>query len=255
MLTISDLWRQVAEFPEDLGPRAVLADALLERGDPRGELITLQCAEITYVTRPRIQQLIEQHWETWLGELTAILDPDVTRFERGVLHRLGIGMRTTPASAYAQPFSNRELATVDDVRPTYVGPAHYASVIAALPRIPHELGVHTPDLLPHLVAQRATWPMIERLHYAHRASFTWQRRPPSLLDLMLDLARVFPAISELHLYPRGLPHLGELPDVTARIPSLFLRLHKIVLHDLRWLRGHFGHEDRLGKLPLVELVY
>ena len=250
---IASLWRLVAESPVDLGLRVVLADALLERGDSRGELMSLQCAEITYVTRPRIQQLIDAHWNEWLGELVPILDPEVTRFERGTLARIGIGLRTTPAAAYERPFTHRELATVDDVRPAYVGPAHYATVLAQLPRIPRTLGIHTPDALPHLEAIRPTWPMVRSLHYAHQASFTWQRRPSALIDLVSDLSAVFPAITELHLHPLGLPHLGELPDVAARVPRLFRHVSQIVIHQQSWLRSHFGHEAKLAALPLVRL--
>lgn len=37
------LWQRVAAHPDDEEARRVLADALLERGDPRGELIAVQC--------------------------------------------------------------------------------------------------------------------------------------------------------------------------------------------------------------------
>ncbi|MBA3541481.1 MAG: TIGR02996 domain-containing protein [Deltaproteobacteria bacterium] len=39
-----DLIAAVAEAPDDDAPRLVYADWLMERGDPRGELVALQCA-------------------------------------------------------------------------------------------------------------------------------------------------------------------------------------------------------------------
>jgi uncharacterized protein (TIGR02996 family) len=43
--TVTDsLFRAVLDAPDDEAPRLVYADALLERGDPRGEFIQIQCA-------------------------------------------------------------------------------------------------------------------------------------------------------------------------------------------------------------------
>ena len=42
MVSDAELLAQIYANPDDDALRAVYADALLERGDPRGELITLQ---------------------------------------------------------------------------------------------------------------------------------------------------------------------------------------------------------------------
>ena len=65
--------------PDDDAPRLVLADWLSERGDPRGELISVQCAAqhatggalARHVNRA--SALLERHGETWLGEIRRIV--------------------------------------------------------------------------------------------------------------------------------------------------------------------------------------
>ena len=71
--------------PEDDGLRLVYADALLERGDPRGELIALQCrGELDRDQRRREKELLEVHGKAWLGDLAPIVMGGY-RFERGFL--------------------------------------------------------------------------------------------------------------------------------------------------------------------------
>lgn len=83
------LWAQHVEHPGDLDLRAVLADALIASGDPRGEFIALQLriAEGTADAGAprRSKRLLDAH-----GELWAIRVPHViTRvFERGFLVRV-----------------------------------------------------------------------------------------------------------------------------------------------------------------------
>lgn len=71
--------------PDDDGPRLVYADALLERGDPRGELIALQCrGELDRDQKRREKELLEVHGKAWLGDLAPIVMGGY-RFERGFL--------------------------------------------------------------------------------------------------------------------------------------------------------------------------
>jgi uncharacterized protein (TIGR02996 family) len=78
---IEALLAAVYDAPDDEAPRLVYADALLERGDPRGELITLQ---IQGRDPRRERELIETHGKRWLGELAPIVMAGY-RFERGFL--------------------------------------------------------------------------------------------------------------------------------------------------------------------------
>lgn len=86
-------WDRVYEAPQELGPRRVLADALLERGDPRGEFITLQLAaderRIDKAQRARMQELYDLHSFAWLGPLAEALQRSAT-FKRGFLDRARI---------------------------------------------------------------------------------------------------------------------------------------------------------------------
>jgi uncharacterized protein (TIGR02996 family) len=79
----------VLETPTDLSRRLVVGDALLERGDPRGEFIALQrrrherptldmfCRE---AIGERERLLARRHQKAWLGPLAAVLDQPQFRF-------------------------------------------------------------------------------------------------------------------------------------------------------------------------------
>ncbi|MCA9668830.1 MAG: TIGR02996 domain-containing protein [Myxococcales bacterium] len=71
-----ELSAAVIENLDDLAAVGVYADALNERGDPRGELIALQLAdergEASAKQQKRIQTLIKAYESEWLGALTAV---------------------------------------------------------------------------------------------------------------------------------------------------------------------------------------
>ena len=87
---LDELYAQAARNADDLGLRAVLADALQAAGDPRGELITLQLAIAEGATDPKLHRraamLLDAHFATWTAELPS-LSPTQSRFERGFLVR------------------------------------------------------------------------------------------------------------------------------------------------------------------------
>jgi len=75
------LLAEIAEHPEDDDLRQVYADHLIERGDPRGELIMLQ---LSGSDPKRERKLLEQHARSWLGSLAPLArDWRHYRFERG----------------------------------------------------------------------------------------------------------------------------------------------------------------------------
>jgi uncharacterized protein (TIGR02996 family) len=86
--SVEHLFRAVYETPTDDGLRVVLADALIERNDPRGELINVQLSLVSdpddRALRAREKELIDAHGRGWLGELAPILMAEF-RFERGFL--------------------------------------------------------------------------------------------------------------------------------------------------------------------------
>ena len=73
----------VYESPDDDGPRSVYADYLLQRGDPRGELIASQLApgRAKPGQRQRERDLLAEHAAEWTSELG--IDPVHVTFERG----------------------------------------------------------------------------------------------------------------------------------------------------------------------------
>lgn len=80
---VDELVARVHAEPDDDGARHVLADALLERGDPRGELIALQLAPKR--DRRRERQLLRHHLASWLAPLDSVVVAKTAVFERGFL--------------------------------------------------------------------------------------------------------------------------------------------------------------------------
>lgn len=62
------LFSAILAAPSDDRPRRVLADWLLERGDPRGEFIVCQLAT-SPTERARAKKLLTQHALEWIGPL------------------------------------------------------------------------------------------------------------------------------------------------------------------------------------------
>ena len=78
---VADLYAAVYANPEDDGLRQVLADALISRGDPRGEFIQLQYDDRRDQSGAR--RLMQLHGMTWLGSLRGKVVP--LAYERGFL--------------------------------------------------------------------------------------------------------------------------------------------------------------------------
>jgi uncharacterized protein (TIGR02996 family) len=82
MSSLERLLEAIYDAPDDDAPRLVYADALLERGDPRGEFIVRQCRG------DAATDLLEEHGDRWLGELVDLLVEST--FERGFLAKATI---------------------------------------------------------------------------------------------------------------------------------------------------------------------
>jgi uncharacterized protein (TIGR02996 family) len=84
---LSALWADVYAAPDDDGPRLVLADALMELGDARGELIATQLREANdEAATARAAELVKEHGKTWLGNIRPIVYR--AEFVRGMLARI-----------------------------------------------------------------------------------------------------------------------------------------------------------------------
>ncbi len=76
------LLHEVFTNPFDDGRRAVLADALTEAGDPRGEFISLQLLGPSTKHAKRVSQLLRSHSTTWLKPLSPFIEVPAV-FARG----------------------------------------------------------------------------------------------------------------------------------------------------------------------------
>ncbi len=99
--TADDFMAEVWAAPLEDGPREVFADWLLERGDPRGELITLQLARARGTAAPegikRERALLAEHHRAWMGELEPVVSKNAYLFERGFLARAEVPWRKLAA--------------------------------------------------------------------------------------------------------------------------------------------------------------
>lgn len=220
---IAELYEAVYDDPHDDGLRLVLADALHEVGDPRGDLITLQMAEhmgqSTRRTRRRVRKLLERHSDEWLGELRDLVDRDSVQFRRGFLASCSIP-RWANENHLRDSLSSRIWSTVESVD----GPSF---------------------LLTH--------PALRALR--HIAPTRWQLR-----DLLGELRGDLPFV-ELHAHivePHETPLLLRLLDRMPKIERLTFRdgsqgsWHDILQHE--YVRERVNHFALPAHLTIDEIV-
>jgi uncharacterized protein (TIGR02996 family) len=123
MVSIDELWQQVVDAPDDIAARLVLADALIEAGDSRGELIALQCrgadASMHVGESPtdenaaeRISELIAANWTSWLGDLAPLLERRGSTWQDGMLSVVQVSGELAPHAAWTQFAGHRELCAL-----------------------------------------------------------------------------------------------------------------------------------------------
>lgn len=95
---VSALFRDVYANPFDDGRRAVLADALTETGDVRGEFISLQLTPSKKHAR-RLKELLRTHGVSWAGPLAPFIDVPAGAegvFSRGFPSSVRLQLDQTP---------------------------------------------------------------------------------------------------------------------------------------------------------------
>jgi uncharacterized protein (TIGR02996 family) len=108
---LESLYAAVYANPDDDAPRAVLADALQEAGDARGEFIALQLARAKRRSA-RERELLAAHGREWLGEIEPLVQRDAV-FERGFLAKCSV----THAPSLIERLRDRpEWRTITNVR-------------------------------------------------------------------------------------------------------------------------------------------
>ena len=175
-----ELLAQVYADPAGDAPRLVYADWATSRGDPRGELITLQFArrdrppEAAAVRRER--ELLDQYMQRWLAPIWNAIRPYSVRFERGFLSAVTV-------EPFAVIAPRPEWSTVVALELAY----HDALPMEAFPAL-RELRNVTPKLL----AQIASAP--RRLTHLGLAS---EPGPAEAIRVALRTPRATPIIPEL----------------------------------------------------------
>jgi uncharacterized protein (TIGR02996 family) len=121
-VSADELLAAVYANPDDDGARQVLADALQEIGDPRGEFIALQLSGPDGGDPKREKTLYKKHWKEWLGAAGKILKQDSIVFERGFLVEGVIHPRSngdTRAAIGAPEWSTARRLRVNDGVPVF----------------------------------------------------------------------------------------------------------------------------------------
>lgn len=263
MASIDELWQQVVEAPDDIGARLVLADALIEAGEARGELIALQCrgadASMFVGESPsednaaeRVSELIAANWSKWLGDLSLMIVRQGSTFQDGMLSLVQVGGEATPLTSWAAFAGHRELCAIQRVRPYKVRADHYATFLAGLTRDPPWAEVHAPLVIRHLRRKRERW-NIRGLRFG---GIAWWSRAGSergiLASELQALAEMSPDLETIEMPPtHAIEH--ELADVALRLPRMFPKLQKLRIEDAS--RGWLGDSaPRLRALKFVEMI-
>jgi uncharacterized protein (TIGR02996 family) len=134
----------IKDAPEDDTPRLIFADWLEEQGDPRGELMRVQC-QLAGMTqddprfvelRRREGSLREENMGDWIGRLPPGCKPT---FRRGLLHLLLPSKSKTLMGAQMRNWARTEAALwLEAVRFDYIiglTTAQLASVLEMLPAV------------------------------------------------------------------------------------------------------------------------
>jgi uncharacterized protein (TIGR02996 family) len=225
-IAAAELLAAIRADPADDGARQVYADVLSERGDPRGEFITMQLARDgrhpTKEEAERELRLLYKHRQAWLAELAAVVgelsrsslwvgperDRGRLRFERGFLAGCSIKGSRAKIEAIAD---HPDLATVENL--DLLDHADTLLATAELPAL-DELQLYA-RYLPAL-RKRPVGKQVKTLSL-------WDRdRGPAFVTDVESCAKL-PALRTLRIYPRA----DILDDATSAIVRAGLALRHI----------------------------
>lgn len=113
---ISEMFEAVWAAPADLSRRLVLADALLEQSDPRGEFIMLQF-ETSARARKRSQKLLDRHRTHFLGRLRDVIVPGTDVWSHGFVVEVSTNLVGGEAELRAWATVERLVATLTEHEP------------------------------------------------------------------------------------------------------------------------------------------
>ncbi|MGZ3456530.1 MAG: hypothetical protein ACXVEF_43395, partial [Polyangiales bacterium] len=112
------LFAEMIEKPQDDAVRLVLADVYTERGDVRGELVTLQiknerAEKPAAKDEKREKQILKQHLLELLGPLEPVIDRKTCRFSRGFLQHAEVKFKT--AAQRRELLEHPHLSTLESI--------------------------------------------------------------------------------------------------------------------------------------------
>jgi uncharacterized protein (TIGR02996 family) len=198
---LSPLFDAVFRAPADDAPRQVLADALLERGDARGEFISLQLLEArgvaTQAQRARAANLLKHHVRRWLIDAPGLANRPGLEFVRGFLRSATL----EPAGVGQESPLWRSLERLH-VRPSQYRPLELAA--PALTRLEVLTGLDGEALT--VLVQGPDKPVLREL--ALNGPAVEEPRPSKRQEDVLALTR-FRALEALTLSPRPWRHHAD----------------------------------------------
>ncbi len=116
------LFAEILDAPDEDGPRAVYADWLVDRGDPRGEWIHLQLAK---ASRSVVATYLAKHRAVLLGPFARCVKMSGLRFSRGFL------AGAIASASWPEHPENSLLERVNFERGTIAPTAHFARLTGA----------------------------------------------------------------------------------------------------------------------------
>lgn len=221
-----ELCAAVLADPRADGPRLVLADWLIERGDPRGEFISIQC-ELARAgpkggegLRERETALLREHQAAWLGS-----DLVEARFRRGFVERAVV--HDSQALPLLDAFFQREPVTELIVASSHAIDSERFATLPWLERLdtlefraprPNAPGPLSRDRLEHVLASR-------RLRKLTRLALVGERLGDEGLRLLADQGgKTLPALECLHLEDDAVTDKGVAPLAASRWAARFTEL-------------------------------
>jgi uncharacterized protein (TIGR02996 family) len=247
-----ELFGEVIAAPDDDGPRAVLADYLLESrrgGDPRGELIALSLApQLDLAAIERRDELIARYGRGWITPLERVVPRGGARWARGFLAAADV--HAADRDALAAVAGARAWGTVEAIR---FLPGSLDFVDDAMTALRH-VGIVRRRALQEIAEANRPW-RIESMHAMFEEAQTaqWSSYGPSLE--LLSSIQTLPNLRALALGfdARDKPWLIE--EAVPRLPAApwwpQLQSLTIVVPTPQSLANWREHQRRLGLARLA----
>lgn len=231
-----ELFAAVLADPRAEGPRLVLADWLIERGDPRGEFISIQCelargaqpepfssSGVEGPLRDREAALLRDHRDAWLEGLGP--DAGDARFHRGFVERVvvhdSLALPRLDAFFQREPVTELVVASSSAIDSERFATLPWLERLESLefraPR-PNAPGPLSRDRLAHLLASR-------RLRKLTRLALVGERLGDEGLGLLAEQGgKAFPALECLHVEDDVVTDKGVGPLAASRWAARFTEL-------------------------------